>query len=161
MSLKNLADMRDFLEAQNLVDQHKFAAVFANGQLQPRGRDRGTGGFIIAHIRYTAEFFIDGFSGNPDVIFALVAAYLLDHGGDRGLDELPAPTIAVDELDNAAFDVVISVEFKEAITLIEDATGDIPFNAAKYRLSALTPDVAEVAGVTTDPAGTTDLAVGT
>ncbi|HCI6131736.1 TPA: phage tail protein [Klebsiella variicola subsp. variicola] len=74
---------------------------------------------------------------SPDFLFALVCAWLDDHGNDlREQLSLDDPTVYVEVRDNQTAIIMITVPLVDDITLVPDENGPVPYGTERYRLDA-------------------------
>ncbi|APF80478.1 TPA: hypothetical protein I7D81_001241 [Vibrio cholerae] len=104
-------------------------------------------GMDIANQRYSAEFLIERLpfqKYDPAVLFANVAAWLMDNDPDReDLRELKDPEIGVVIDDENSADVLIQVTFEEPIKLIEDENGNVFWQKKRWKIEEYPVWVAE------------------
>lgn len=141
-------DLRAFIEAR-LGKQiaKKLDAEMSDIELILSPRNMGMG-MDIAYQRYTAEFYIDRLpfkQYNPAVLFANVAAWLMDNDKDREeqLGELKDPVIEVVIEDEQNAEVLIQIVFEEPIKVVEDENGDIYWRGKQWKLEEYEIWVAE------------------
>ncbi|MBY8026126.1 phage tail protein [Vibrio fluvialis] len=113
--------------------------------LSPRNMGRG---MDIAYQRYTAEYLIDRLpfkKYDPAVLFANVAAWLMDFDEDREeqLGELKDPDIDVVLEDESNAEVLIQIVFEEPIKIVEDESGDIYWRNKRWKIQEYEIWVAE------------------
>lgn len=84
----------------------------------------------------------------PQKLFAIILSWLSEQGNDlRDIYELKQPEVDVERLDEDNAIVSIILDLAEAITIVEDETGDIPYNGKRWRLDMASVWVAEMADV--------------
>ncbi len=113
--------------------------------LSPRNMGKGVD---IAYQRYTAEFLIDRLpfkKYDPAVLFANVAAWLMDNDDEREeqLGELKDPDVEVVVEDEHNAEVLIQVVFEEPIKVVEDENGDIYWRGKRWSIQEYEIWVAE------------------
>lgn len=88
--------------------------------------------------RYKAEFYFDRFpfkEYDPAVLFANVAAWLMDNDDEREYQpELGDPEVDVVLEDQNAAEIIIEVMFEEPVKVIEDENGPIYWSDKRYRI---------------------------
>lgn len=141
-------DLRAFIEAR-LGEQiaKKLDAEMSDIELILSPRNMGMG-MDIAYQRYTAEFLIDRLpfkKYNPAVLFANVAAWLMDKDKEREeqLGERKDPVIEVVIEDEQNAEVLIQIVFEEPIKVVEDENGDIYWRGKQWKLEEYEIWVAE------------------
>ncbi len=140
--------LRSFIAAR--LGKHiaqRLDAEMGNVELILSPRNMGHG-MDIAYQRYSAEFYIDRLpfkKYDPAVLFANVAAWLMDNDEDREeqLGELKDPDIEVVLEDEQNAEVVIQIVFEEPIKVIEDANGDIYWRGKQWKIEEYEVWVAE------------------
>ncbi|MBY8116876.1 phage tail protein [Vibrio fluvialis] len=140
--------LRAFIEAR-LGKQiaQKLDAEMSDIELILSPRNMGMG-MDIAYQRYTAEFLIDRLpfkKYNPAVLFANVAAWLMDNDEEREeqLGELKDPVIEVVIEDEQNAEVLIQIVFEEPIKIVEDESGDIYWRNKRWKIQEYEIWVAE------------------
>ncbi|WP_063345112.1 phage tail protein [Vibrio jasicida] len=113
--------------------------------LTPRNQGNG---IDIVQQRYVAEFLIERLpfkKFDPAVLFANVAAWLMDNDPDREdtLGELRDPDIDVVVEDESSAEVLIQVVFEEPIKLVKDPEGVIVWRGHKWKIAEYEIWVAE------------------
>lgn len=81
-------------------------------------------GLHMGDMRYRALIYLERFTENPARLMALLGTWLVNNDPDRHLDELPAPTFDIEQMDPDTSDVEITVEFIEPLHLTESADGE-------------------------------------
>ena len=81
-------------------------------------------GLHMGDMRYRAVIFLERLTENPARLMALLGTWLVNNDPDRHLDELPAPTFDIEQMDPDASDVEITVEFIEPLYLTESPDGE-------------------------------------
>ncbi|EJM93499.1 P2 phage tail completion protein R (GpR) [Pseudomonas sp. GM74] len=81
-------------------------------------------GLHMGDMRYRAVIFLERFTEQPARLMALLGTWLVNNDPDRHLDELPAPTFDIEQMDPDASDVEITVEFIEPLHLTESPDGE-------------------------------------
>ncbi|KKD01390.1 phage tail protein [Photobacterium halotolerans] len=124
-----------------------LSAEMSNIELELSPRHMGHG-VVLAYQRYTAEFYFDRFpfrKYDPAVLFANVAAWLMDNDSERDQhrQELGDPSIDVVMEDEHSAEVIIEVTFEEPINLIEDDTGGVFWQGKRWRIAEYEVWVAE------------------
>ena len=155
MALEKLQALTAHLVGANLVDQNQVDSWMEDGRLVPAAQHRGNG-YLICRFDYTAVVSLERFSRDERLLMALVCAWLHDHDPTREDDNLAAPRIDVDVLDNCRADVEIQIDFREGVELVADDNGAIEFNGTRWSLAPVIVDIAEEAAVGHNPDEPTD-----
>ncbi|MGY5721257.1 phage tail protein [bacterium 19MO03SA05] len=104
-------------------------------------------GMDLMYQKYKAEFYLDRFpfkKYDPAVLFANVGAWLLDNDDERNYsNELSDPDIDVVIEDENSAEVLIIIEFEEAVKVIEDENGPIYWRGKNWRIAEYEIWVAE------------------
>lgn len=158
MALKKLKQLNHFLLQQNFVDENKIASWMESGKLDPANKKMGAS-LLVCRCHYTAIFSIEGFTGNPDLLFVLVCTWLMINDTQRDDYELPAPDIDIDILDNDSADIEIQIEFKEDIHIVPSTTGTIEYDGQQWALGASEVHTVEEIAVNDNATRATDLPV--
>lgn len=130
------------LVSLNLVDENQIESWLEDARLVPEGKTETVGtddmvGINLAYKDYNAVFWLENFAGNPDLLFALVIAWLMENDPDRDSDM--DPTFEVDPIDDKYADVEIKLPFKEKLQLKLDPAGKIHFDDKAWSLAE--PDI--------------------
>jgi len=155
MALEKLQALHTFLVEQNLVDENQVASWMENGKPEACAKSLGNG-IRVCRLSYDALVSIERFSGNEDLLLALICVWLMDVDPEREDDELPPPDIDIDILDNGTADVELRVAFIENIDLVEDANGLVPFKGKTWSVASVLVDEPNEAAVGDDQAQPTD-----
>lgn len=106
-------------------------------------------GIHIMNQRYIAEFYFDRFpfkKYDPAVLFANVAAWLMDNDDERYEDlgpDLGEPSIEVVIEDEKNAEIIIQVAFQEPVKVTEDENGPIYWRGKQWSIAAYEVWVAE------------------
>ncbi|TQP89053.1 hypothetical protein FLL74_06770 [Vibrio cholerae] len=125
----------------------RLDAEMGNIELILTPRHMGNG-IEICQQRYLAEFQIDRLpfkKYDPAVLFANVAAWLMDNDTDREdqLGELKDPVIEVVVEDEDSAEVLIQVNFEEPIKLVEAENGNVFWQNKRWNIEEYPVWVAE------------------
>lgn len=118
-----------YLIAQALVPPEQFDSFTEQVNLDLVWKPTA-GGMYMGDMRYRVVLLMERFAGSPVLLMALVGAWLESFDPDR--DGLPAPSFAVEPLDNDLFDVELTLEFEEAQHLVEDPAGPVKVGDKHY-----------------------------
>jgi len=134
------------LASLNLVDKNQIDSWIEDARLIPEGKTETVGtddmvGVNLAYMDYNAVFLIENFSGNPTLLLALVAAWLMQNNPDRDSDE--DPTFEIDPIDDKYDDVEIKLPFKEKLQIKLDPNGKIHFEGETWSLAEPVIETAE------------------
>lgn len=138
--MKQIAAVTSFLVGINLVDAVQIDAWVENLQIQSLGADQNAGNVTLFRQTYDAVITIERFPHKvhpAELLFGHLAAWLIDHDGDDVRLDGSEATIQpeVDVLDDSTADLIITIDFVEDVTAIEDAAGPITLNGKNYRLA--------------------------
>ena len=156
MAIAKLQALHAFLETQNLFTPEKFESWMEDGDITPRNKNLGADQLLVSSFQYNAIFTVEEFNSSPDLLIALVCAWLIDNDQDRDTDKLPSPSIDIDMLDANLADVEIKIVFKENIELIADDEGAIALNGRNWSVAPLVVYTVDTVGVGDDQAEPTD-----
>ncbi|MGL4193197.1 MAG: phage tail protein [Vibrio sp.] len=125
----------------------RMDAEMSNVELILTPRHMGNG-IEICQQRYVAEFQIDRLpfkKYDPAVLFANVAAWLMDNDADREdqLGELKDPEIEVVLEDESNAEVLIQVAFEEPIKLVESEVGNVFWRNKRWSIEEVPVWIAE------------------
>lgn len=96
-------------------------------------------GFNIMVQRYDADFLFEGFpfkEYDPAILFANVGAWLMDHDSERDDTDLSDPDIEIVMEDESSAEILINLEFEEAVKVIEDPNGLVHWNNKRWSIEA-------------------------
>ncbi len=128
-----------------MVKSNDIDAWQESGLLKLSGGDFGTG-FQLAKWHYKATIEIQKFPHekiDPYNLFALVAAFLIEHGDERDTYGLSDPDIDIDLDSKDTSMVMINVDLMDDIEIVPDANGLIMFSGKRYKLDTPPLHVAE------------------
>lgn len=131
--MNQLRALTAYLQEQNLVLPEQLDSWVDQVNLDLIWKPTGNGGMHMGDMRYRAVLVLERFAGEPALLMALVGSWLESNDPDRD-DDLPAPTFAVEPLDNDLFDVELTIEFEEGQHLVEDPDGQIESGGKRYGL---------------------------
>lgn len=108
----------------------------------PAQRDMGMGQYRLSVMKYEAVLTWERYpyrEHDPQIMMALVLVWR--EAAERGLFEEVGiddqmPDIDIDLIDDGCAIVVVTLPMVEAITLVEDEKGEIPFDGQLWRLDA-------------------------
>lgn len=108
----------------------------------PAQRDMGMGQYRLSVMKYDAVLTWERYpyrEHDPQIMMALILVWR--EAAERGLFEEVGiddqmPDIDIDLIDEGCAIVVVTLPMVEAITLIEDEKGEIPFDGQRWRLDA-------------------------
>ena len=155
MALQKMKALHAHLDAAKLVGSNRLDSWMEDGKLVPSQQRRG-GGLMICQFQYDAIFVLEAFHREPELLMAIVCAWLIEHDAERDDQQLSPPSIDVDMVDEKSADVEINITFREDIELAEDPAGAITLRGKTYSIASLSPDVASQVGVGDDPQQPTD-----
>lgn len=101
-------------QLESCAEQVNLTLVWKPGEL----------GLHMGDMRYRAVIFLERFTEQPARLMALLGTWLVNNDPERHLDELPAPTFDIEQMDPDASDVEITVEFIEPLHLTESPDGE-------------------------------------
>lgn len=130
--MNKLRALTAYLLEQNLVQPEQLDSFTEQVTLDLIWKP-GVDGMHMGDMRYRAVLVMERFAENPALLMALVGAWLESFDPDR--DGLPAPSFAIEPLDNDLFDVELTLEFEEAQHLSEDPDGQIKVGDKRYGLN--------------------------
>ncbi|NIB44780.1 phage tail protein [Pseudomaricurvus alkylphenolicus] len=155
MALQKLAGLTRYLIEQNLVDENQIDSWMENGTPEPAGKRLGHG-IRICRLRYDAIISIERFTGNEDVLLALLCTWLMDNDPSREDDRLPPPDIDIDIVDARAADVAFRVAFIEDIDLVPVDNGKVLFIGQRWDVADVPVTLPNEAAVGDDESRPTD-----
>ncbi|NRB23820.1 phage tail protein [Shewanella sp.] len=130
----------------SVIKANDIDAWQEHGTLILTGDDLGLQGFSLAKWKHSAVISIERFPHrklNPYSLLAMVAAYLIDNGGERDTFQLADPELDIDVISKDHAQVLIQLELIDNIEVIPDANGSILFNGQQYRIDLAPVNVAE------------------
>ncbi|MGF1696558.1 phage tail protein [Vibrio kyushuensis] len=135
-----LRDLTEFLKAR-LGERisKRLTAEMTNVQLILTPKNMGNQCMQLMIQRYTAELYIERLpfqQYSPAILFANVAAWLMDNDQDRDeqLSDLGDPETDVNISDSDSAEVLIEIVFEEPVKVIEDPQGPIHWRGKQYRI---------------------------
>lgn len=139
--MKKLAALTSVLLAAGVTDDsvHSFAD---QGVLLPTGRNLGHG-VEVGIFKYDGVIQIESYPDDAYALLALITAWLQDNDPERDRQGLADPEIDISMNDDRSSDVELAVEFEEALQIVPDETGAIPFDGRRWRVADVPIDVAE------------------
>ena len=140
--MRKLQALTTFLMERLSLSREQVLSMADKGETTPTGRDLGHG-VELGVFKYDALIQIECFSGNSDELLLLVMAWLHDNDKERDYAELADPEVDATLNDDFTADVDIAVEFEEALQIVPDENGNIPFNGTMYRVAEVPITVAE------------------
>lgn len=150
--MKQLTELARFITEQNLVAAENVDAWVENLKIVPAGTVTSHNSIVVCRQTYTGVIFIERYPHKrlpPELLFALVSAWLMEHDGDR-FDEKDADiTTDVEIMDDETADIDIGVEFSEDIEIVEWPGGPIELKGQRYQLRELAINYAETGEVVT------------
>ncbi|WDP86153.1 MAG: phage tail protein [Desulfobacter sp.] len=142
--MKKLAGLAQNLETLPGVTRDQMEAFADLGKLIPTGQDLGNG-FEIGRFRYDAVISMERCPASiAGQLLSFLLIWLSENDPDRDLLELADPDVDVTMEDEQTVSVQISVEFDEALIIVEDPTDPISWNGKKWRVDDVPVDTATV-----------------
>ena len=120
MALVKLQALHAHIEQANLMASEQLESWMEDGTLVPAHQNRGAG-LLICKFKYDAIFSLEHYSAAPELLMALVCAWLIEQDAERDDQKLAPPDIDVDVVDEKRANVEIKVTFQEDI---DDFTDD-------------------------------------
>ncbi|AHF77577.1 Phage protein [Sodalis praecaptivus] len=154
--MSQLTSLTDFL----IASMPKRAMQGFDSQMDeitfiPAQRDIGLGQYRIAVIRYNAVLTWERYpyrEHDPKILMTLLMAWLSEDASglleETGL-ESELPEFDIDIIDQDTAIVVVTLPLADALDLIPDKDGPIPFDGQRWRLAA--PDIWQADEVTVIP----------
>lgn len=155
MALEKLTALHAHLQNANLVKKEHLDSWAEDGRMIPSTENKG-GGILICKFKYQAILIVEGYSKAPELLMALVCAWLINEDAEREDQNLKKPDIDIDMTDDRTADVEITVEFQEDIELVKDEQGVIELLGIRYSIANAGADTANEVGVGDDPEQPTD-----
>ncbi|USD19773.1 phage tail protein [Microbulbifer variabilis] len=146
MALEKLRAITGFLLGANLVSCEQLDSWMEDGKLETTSKNLGNG-ICICRLRYDAVISIERFAESPELLFALVTAWVQDQDAERVIQELPDPEIEIDVINEHKADVEIRIAFYEDIQLVPDDNGVIPYNGRQWSIATVGIDEPNQVGV--------------
>lgn len=137
-----LQALSEYLLAHTGLSKEQIYATADNGRILISGEDLGQGQEICRY-KYDAVMTLERYAGDARVLVAMIAGWLMEHDQDRDYLGLADPEVNADLNDDETADVDITVEFNEAIQLVEDDQGPIVIGDKRWTVQAVPIDVAE------------------
>lgn len=145
---KFTALVKHLLESSGLP-REQVSAFADQGDLLPTGRDMGTvyvddqprRQLEIGVWKYEAVINLERYPFDGPTLLSLVLAWLAEHDAERAAQGLEDPKITVTLNDGETSDVELDIYFEEALAVVEDPAGAIPFEGARWSMApaVLTP----------------------
>lgn len=92
---------------------------------------------------YDGVLYFEGWTHPKELIISHIAAWLLEHGGDRNEEDLGLPTIEPLVNDDNSVDLIITIRFMECVHVAPHPDGDLVLNGETMRRVLLKPEIAE------------------
>lgn len=156
MALDKLRALHAHVVAQNIVMPETLDSWMEDGAIKPTNTRLSADQYAVARLEYDAVFLFDRFTGNPALLIATVAAWLMDHDDNRDDNKLPLPDIDVDMIDDKTAQVEIRIRFLEQISMTRAATGKVLMAGERWDVSGFSFDEVDTIGVGDDQARQTD-----
>ncbi len=150
--MKQLAALTQFIVDQNLVAAENVDAWVENPRIVPSGTVKSHNSVVICRQTYSGVIFIENFPHRrtpPELLFALISAWLIEHDGERFDRKDAELTTNVEIMDSETADIDIGIEFSEEIDMVEWPGGPIELNGKRYQLRQLLLNYAETGEVVT------------
>lgn len=97
---------------------------------------------------YDAVLYFEAWVQPKELILSHIAAWLLEHGGDRDADALGSPIIEPLKNDDNSHDLMVTIRFQECVYAIPDPAGDLNIMGKTWKRCLWLPETAEVFDVT-------------
>ncbi|WP_257293653.1 phage tail protein [Endozoicomonas sp. YOMI1] len=140
--MNRLQSLSKHLLKHTSLKREQIHSYADNGELRPLFMDWGNG-FTVGRYKYDAVFELERFKGNAFELLALINCWLDENDGEREQLELADPEINVELNDRHTCDIELVIEFDEAVSIVEDPKGSIPFRGQRYRVENVPVDIAE------------------
>lgn len=151
--MKQLKALTGFLINLNLVAAEQIDTWAENPQIVPAGTVKGAKSIVLYRQKYDAQIVIERYPHKrhpAELLFGHVCAWLMDNDGDdvRSDGSEASVQIEVDINDDHTADLVLTIDFMEDVTAIEDVTGTITLAGKQYRLADMDIYYAETGDLT-------------
>lgn len=146
MALAKLQALTAHLLASNLVLSEQLDSWMENGEIKSTSKKLGNG-LRVGRMHYDAIFTAERYYQPPQLLFALVITWLMDHDEERYDQELPDPSIEVEIIDRDLANIEITVRFSEDLDLVAEDTGAIRYQGQTYALAQVPIDIPDQAAV--------------
>lgn len=147
--MKKMTLLSSYLTSVNLFTASQLSSWVEDVSLRIGAKHEGNQ--ILLHTnRYRAVILVENYDyGVNDIekFNAHVAVWLAENDNRSDLDE-PAPSIAIDLLDDSVADLELTLMFEEDVYISPSDSGDIQYNNRSWTLEEADHDVAEEANVT-------------
>lgn len=154
--MRKIVALVEHLLAASGLRREQCNAFADQGQLLPTGRDMGPV-FVpdvngvpvprrqleIGIWKYEAVINLERYPFDGPTLLALVLAWLAEHDQDRQDQELKDPELTITLNDADSSDVEISLDFEEALAVVEDPAGPISFEGVRWALAPVVITPAE------------------
>ena len=119
------------------IKTEQFDAVMDKGKIEDAGGKETCLGIHVLDYSYTAIFMFEHMSAkHAGLLMVLVKTWLDNNDPDRYDMDLALPEIDIDTIDNDVepqpCDVVLAVEFKDPVFIVQDENGVIEWYGKKY-----------------------------
>lgn len=151
--MKQLAAITQFIVGLNMVAAEQIDTWVENPKVEPAGTVKSNNDSVVIYRQtYDAVIAIERYAHRvhpPELLFAQICAWLIEHDGDR-FDRKDADLITdVDIMDDQTADIEITIDFHEEVEIVEYAGGPIELAGKRYQLRDLVLRYAEEGEVTT------------
>lgn len=153
--MKQIAAITAFLTGLDLVAAENIDAWVENPQIEAAGSMRGANSVLLFRQKYDAVISIERFPHKVhpvELLFAHLTTWLMDNDGERSDGSEAVIQNEVDVLDDSTADIVLTIDFIEDVTAIEDAAGPIALAGKTYKLADADIWYAETGGVVAEAA---------
>lgn len=129
------------------VPRENFHAFADQGSLLPTGKHLGVilpeagedtpprEQLEVGIWQYEGVIQVERYAGDAQSLMAIILGWLASHDTERCLQNKKDPELTIELNDMLTADVDISIEFEEAVTVMEEATGSITFAGKRWSIS--------------------------
>jgi hypothetical protein len=142
--MEKLKQLAKHIESLPGIARDQMEAFADLGKLVPTGRDLGNG-LEVGRFRYDAVISIERCPARiAALLLSSLLVWLAVNDPDRELHELADPDIDVTLEDEQTVFVQLTVEFNEALAIVEDPAGLIAYDGRQWSVAEVPIDVAEI-----------------
>jgi len=146
--MQQLAKLRQFIEALNLVDANQIDAWAENIDITVKGKMHGDG-MTLLQTKYMAIVDIEGWphaTAPVNLLFAHVVGWLGDHDSLYVDGEQRQLSITPTIIDDQVADLELAIEFVEHVQVVEHPEGVIMAFGKRWNLESADINVADELG---------------
>lgn len=147
--MEKMAQLDSYLSSVNLFAASQVSSWVEDVSLRIGAKYEGNQILLYTN-RYRAVILVENYNYALNTIEkfnAHVAVWLAANDNRVDLDE-PAPSVAIDIVDDSLADLELTLMFEEDVYISQNDSGDIQYNNLNWSLEEAALDVAETADVT-------------